>query len=274
MALLATELVCAVALGVIRRASEIGWSCCCGGVGCLALCRRAEAVDAAELLNAARVHILIVAVIGVLLLARASRRLRPPGRSNTRMETACVALFGAGLIAFLATRAMAFDARSLLPVIDETACATETVDDATLPHAPWSEPIAYDFVVELLPTGAAVYEKKQLTPDELSVVLRDKRMLWEMLQGPNKPLPPITIAASSDTPVRAIAPWLSVIMRVTRPEARILIRRPPVSTPTRTLGPVPSTPRCAAVDLRLDRLDDALARDLTWGDLPVTTLLR
>jgi hypothetical protein len=271
-ALVIAEIACAVAIGVIRRSDTLGVTCCGGDI---VVCRRYLAEEAAEYLDAARIHIGVATVLGLLFLARSSWR-RKSGDAmlpQSRPETACIALFIAGLTAFVATRAMAYDATHPIPARGPDVCPMSDVDADTLPFVPFASSLVDTPVVSLFPRGATMNGVAATDPSNLAQLLDNHQQLWKQVTGSGRPMPPVAISAPADARVRDLAPWLAATARAHRTEARIVVQLPPVSSPTRTLGPIARSPQCAGVAVRLDRLDDAIARDLTWGDLAISAVL-
>jgi hypothetical protein len=271
-ALVMAEIACAVAIGVVRRADTLGGTCCGGDV---VLCRRYLAEEAIEALDAARIHIGVATVIGLIFLARSSWRRERGGAMlpQSRPETACVALFMAGLAAFFGTRAMAYDATHPIPAPGPDVCPVSDVDADTLPYVPFVSSLVDTSVVALFPHRATMNGVLASAPSDLAKLLDNQQELWKQVTGSDGPIPPVAISAPADSRVRGLAPWLAAIARARHPEAWIVVQSPPISSPTRTLGPVARSPQCAVVALRLDRLDDAIARDLTWGELAISVVL-
>jgi hypothetical protein len=258
------EMAGSIAFGVVRRKDETNASSYCFGD-----CRREVAAAAAEVLADARLHVALATAIAFFLLTRAARRSASAGQSPVGRSARALSLglFGIGIVAFAATRSMAFDVAHPLPAPEMNSMCPVKKDDArALPPARAAGKLAGRPVVTLFPGRADFNQTLAESPEELEKAALNMRALWVQVQ-PRRPIPPLMIAAPASEPLASLAPWLRALARAGFGDAAILVAHPPSFAETATLGLVERAPRCAMVPLKLDRIEPAVAGGGTWGDL-------
>lgn len=263
-ALAGAELAGSIAIGVLRRAREVDV-----GPHCPAECRRAIAADITQILEGARLHIALAAAVAFFLLTRAIRRSDAAGHApfGPRAKALCLALFGLGVSAFAATRAMASDATRPFPAQNfDEICPSPRIDERALPPAGTATTLAQGTLIKLSAKSAEFNEQPVENPDDLTKRMIAMRSLWRQIQ-PDRPMPPPLLAAPASEPVAALAPWLQALLREGFHEAHILVAHPPDFEETATLGRIERAPRCASIPVNLEPIEQAIARGATWGEL-------
>jgi hypothetical protein len=250
-----------IAIGALGRDREVNLYSHCD-----AECRRAIVADASEVLADARLHVALAAAVAFFLLRRAVRRAADAGHAplGPRARAVSLAVFGLGVVAFAGSRAMAFDARHPPPAQNPNEiCPDSSVDERSLPPAGAARKLAEGPILKLSAELADLNGSRADNPEDLA---KDLRLVWAAFYI-SRPKRPVLIAAPASEPLSALAPWLRILAREGFSNAQILVAHPPDLADTKTLGRIQRAPRCASVPVKLEQIEQAIARGATWGEL-------
>jgi hypothetical protein len=162
---------------------------------------------------------------------------------------------------------MARDATHLnLPRHLENICPKTSVDERSLPPASAASRIGQGPVIELSAAHVKANQRTVADPAELAKSMVEIRSLWKQMQ-PDRAMPPPLVAASASEPLPTLAPWIRALAAEGFSEVAILVAHPPDFVETETLGSVERAPRCASVPVKIERIERAIARGATWGEL-------
>ncbi|HLM74157.1 MAG TPA: hypothetical protein VK459_15730 [Polyangiaceae bacterium] len=249
-----------IAIGALGRTREVNLYSHCD-----AECRRAIVADASGVLADARLHVALAAAVAFFLLRRAVRRAADAGHAplGPRARAVSMAVFGLGVVAFAGSRAMAFDARHPPPAQNPNEiCPDSSVDERSLPPAGAARKLAEGPILKLSAELADLNGSRVDNPEDLAKSMAVLRRLYI-----GRPKHPVLIAAPASEPLSALAPWLRILAREGFPNAQILVAHPPDLADTETLGRIQRAPRCASVPVKLEQIEQAIARGATWGEL-------
>jgi hypothetical protein len=249
-----------IAIGALGRDREVNLYSHCD-----AECRRAIVADASGVLADARLHVALAAAVAFFLLRRAVRRAADAGHAplGPRARAVSMAVFGLGVVAFAGSRAMAFDARHPPPAQNPNEiCPDSSVDERSLPPAGAARKLAEGPILKLSAELADLNGSRVDNPEDLAKSMAVLRRLYI-----GRPKHPVLIAAPASEPLSALAPWLRILAREGFPYAQILVAHPPDLADTETLGRIQRAPRCASVPVKLEQIEQAIARGATWGEL-------
>lgn len=249
-----------IAIGALGRDREVNLYSHCD-----AECRRAIVADASGVLADARLHVALAAAVAFFLLRRAVRRAADAGHAplGPRARAVSMAVFGLGVVAFAGSRAMAFDARHPPPAQNPNEiCPDSSVDERSLPPAGAARKLAEGPILKLSAELADLNGSRVDNPEDLAKSMAVLRRLYI-----GRPKHPVLIAAPASEPLSALAPWLRILAREGFPNAQILVAHPPDLADTETLGRIQRAPRCASVPVKLEQIEQAIARGATWGEL-------
>jgi len=221
-----------------------------------------------EALRGALVPMNVVIVIVVVLCAvvgggAAWRALSRTGASPIALPAAG-AVFALGLGSFSPTRAHYSDARARIsPRLSPPCRCDEWVVDG-MPVS--SEGAAAEFVESPVATikseSFGSVDGVPVTPSEFSVILRNKRELWEAIR-PHTAFPGVLVLSiPARLAMKEIEPWLERARRAKFGAIHALVRAPPGFVETKTLGRIERSAACTTVRLGEERLPMG-----NWGEL-------
>ena len=233
----------------------------------------AESIQAT---NLARLGIVVLVVVGSVVVVWAERKNRSEA---DRLDEEAVlargaAVFAFGLAAFFGSRAMAYDARHRIPLREknEAECpslsSTPNEDDArTLPAAALCN-ASCDGPTVFVESGRFSVDGQSLeTTEDLETILQGKRKLSLAINGPNRTLPPLLIAADAKTSTATLEPVIASARRAFGGEIAVVGVHPEKHIKTATVGDVRLLPRCCCTKLVEDSQGKKLGSFATWGDV-------
>jgi hypothetical protein len=227
----------------------------------------AQCVDAP--LADARAHIAAVAAIGWIVAAGACLRARE--RTFGRLAgLGAGGVFILGVLAFVATRRMAYDAHNPIPIdpIDPRGCPVTVFDPRTLPVVEGGEPDSPAQILELRRGEALLDTVSAPEPAELDEMLRRRRDLWvQVNHRPTSGMPSVRIVAPEILGTVEVAIWLRAIEEHLGGGFILVGVEPERRFSTRTLGELSGTPRCSGIPVQLDPAGPSLTSYPTWGDV-------
>jgi hypothetical protein len=220
-------------------------------------------------LTTARVHVVLIAVAGtvVLLIAFLAASRRGGAAPSRGAILGAVLTATAALAGYAATRPLAADARRPLTLLGSMGdwCAVTQVDARALPPATACSEAWPNLTVEVVEGGVYV-NGIRVDLAGLPSMLAERRRYDEGLVVGRDPPPPLVLARA-DAGAAGIAPYLAAIRDSYAPEVAAVTVLPAAVHSTRTLGDVPRSPRCCMVAIRLDAGAVPVANWATWGEV-------
>jgi hypothetical protein len=263
--LVVSVLLGAVGLGVLRQMNEVSSLSRHAGSEERFACMDASSAHLAT----ARVHVVLIAVAGtvVLLMAFLAASRRGGAAPSRGAILGAVLTATAGLAGYAATRPLAADARRPMTLSRsmESWCPVTHVDARALPPATACGEASRNLTVEVVEDGIYV-DGTRVDLAELPSMLAGKRQYYEGLVVGRHPPPPL-VFARADASAAGIVPCLAALRDNYAPEVAAATVLPAAVHSTRTLGDVPRSPSCCAVAIHLGAGAAPIASRATWGEV-------
>ena len=212
--------------------------------------------------------------IGSVLLAAfcflASRDAMSERLASRRDVIAATAILLAGLVAFVSTRAKGLDAEHLVPPDADNVGACLVFDELR-ELLPQSREGCTDYDTEFVEfrSGRAVVHGEPVTsPTQLETRLVHLRtLLKEISPGIDLDRRIVVIAASRDSIVKELRPWLEAVHRAGYSTIANYMTTPVVIIPTATLGTIEKVRCCARSWKIVSSAGRSFSQFRTWGEI-------
>lgn len=216
------------------------------------------------------VHVLplVACAAGAASVALAVRESRRGWIASRRALLAALAVLALGVVLFARTRAYASDVQSGLPHRNYHSQCPVLNSSVPSPIGTSCEPLWEKPLVEIGATSVWVDGVPLEGSGAVIRALEDKRALWQQI-NPRRTLPVkrLLVAASGALPMRAVRPVLESLEQAGYSRLFLLVRDPPATIMTATLGAVPKLPRCCAAGIKLGKSGEPLSHFGSWEDV-------